>query len=149
VTVTEDVANVVRIERTFEAPAEDVFDAWTSPEVMRRWYHAYPDWETPAAEVDLREGGTWRVVMRAPDGSEHELSGEYTEIERPRRLAMTCTFNDDPSRTEQLVEVTFSESEGSTTVVLVNSRIPNEERRASQNNGWGLCLVNLDEALAR
>ena len=146
--MTEDVANVVRIERTFDAAAEDVFDAWTSPEVMRRWYHAYSDWETPEAEVDLRVGGTWHVVMREPDGSEHELSGEYTEIERPQRLAMTCTFNDDPSGSEQLVEVTFSESEGSTTVVLVNSRIPNEERRASQNHGWGLCLDNLDRALA-
>ena len=146
-TVTEDVANVVRIERTFEAPAEDVFDAWTSPEVMRRWYHASPDWETPEAEVDLQVGGTWRVVMRAPDGSEHELSGEYTEIERPHRLSMTCNFNDDPSGTEQLVELTFSESEGSTTVVLVNSRIPDEDRRASQDRGWGLCLGNLDGAL--
>jgi len=149
VRVTEDVVEVVRIERTFEAPAEDVFDAWTSPEVMRRWYHAAPEWETPVAEVDLRVGGRWRVVMRRPDGSEAELRGEYTEIERPRRLAMTCSFNDDPSETEQLVEVTFSESGDSTTVVLVNSRIPNEERRDSQNRGWGLCLDNLKGTLAR
>jgi uncharacterized protein YndB with AHSA1/START domain len=147
--VTETSEETVRIERTFDAAAEDVFDAWTSPEVMRRWYHAAPDWETPEAEVDLRVGGTWRVVMRAPDGSEHELRGEYTEIERPHRLVMTCNFNDDPSNAEQLVELTFSESEGSTTVVLVNSRIPNEDRRASQDRGWGLCLDNLDQALAR
>jgi uncharacterized protein YndB with AHSA1/START domain len=146
--VTEDVAKVVRIERNFDAPAEDVFDAWTSPEVMRRWYHAAPDWETPDVEVDLRVGGRWRVVMRRPDGSTAELSGEYTEIDRPHRLAMTCTFNDDPSQTEQLIEVTFSESAGSTTVVLVNSRIPNEDRRASQNRGWGLCLDNLGTVLA-
>jgi uncharacterized protein YndB with AHSA1/START domain len=56
---------VVRIERTFDAPAEAVFDAWTRPEVMRRWWHAGPDWETPEAEVDLRVGGKVRVVMRA------------------------------------------------------------------------------------
>jgi uncharacterized protein YndB with AHSA1/START domain len=147
VSVTEELADVVRIERTFEAPVEDVFDAWTSPEVMRRWYHAAPDWETPVAEVDLRVGGTWRVLMRAPDGSEHELSGEYTEVERPHRLAMTCNFNDDPSNSEQLVELTFSESQGSTTVVLVNSRIPNEERWTSQDRGWGSCLVNLERVL--
>ena len=147
--MTEDAAKVVRIERTFDAPADDVFDAWTSPEVMRRWYHAAPDWETPEAEVDLRVGGTWRVVMRRPDGTEAELSGEYTEIDRPHRLAMTCTFNDDPSKTDQLVELTFSESDGSTTVVLVNSRIPTDERRESQQWGWGRCLTELEGALAR
>ena len=147
--VTETSEETVRIERTFDAPAEDVFDAWTSPEVMRRWYHAAPDWETPEAEVDLRVGGAWRVFMRSPGGSEHELSGEYTEIDRPRRLVMTCTFSDDPTETEQLVELTFSESEGSTTVVLLNSRIPNEERRASQDWGWGQCQDNLEAVLLR
>ena len=72
---------LVRIERTFAAPAEDVFDAWTSPEVMRRWLHPGPDWATPEAEVDLRVGGKVRVVMRRPDGSEIQAGGEYTLIE--------------------------------------------------------------------
>ena len=97
---------MARIERTFNAPAEDVFDAWTSPEVMRRWLHCASDWETPAAEVDLRVGGQVRVVMRKPDGTQAEARGEYTLIERPRRLVMTWTFNDDPSN-EQLLELSF------------------------------------------
>jgi uncharacterized protein YndB with AHSA1/START domain len=145
--MTERGERVVRIERTFEAPAEAVFDAWTNPEVMRRWYHAGPDMETPEAEVDLRVGGGWRVVMRRPDGSEARLSGEYTEIDRPHRLSMTCAFNDDPSGTEQLIELSFSETDGATTVVLVNSRIPTDERRESQQRGWGLCLDNLGPIL--
>jgi uncharacterized protein YndB with AHSA1/START domain len=139
----------VRIERTFNAPAEEVFDAWTSPEVMRRWYHAGPNWETPQVEVDLRVGGRVSVVMRKPDGSEVELSGEYIEIDRPHRLTMTCTFSDDPSDTEQLIELSFSEADGRTTVVLVNSRIPDDERRESQDYGWGLCFDNLEQVLAR
>jgi uncharacterized protein YndB with AHSA1/START domain len=146
--VTEDVARVVRIERSFDAPAEDVFDAWTSPEVMRRWYHAGPDWETPQVEVDLRVGGRVSVVMRKPDGGEVELSGEYVEIDRPHRLTMTCTFSDDPSSAEQLIELSFSEAGGSTTVVLINSRISTDERRDSQQWGWDRCLVELDRALA-
>ena len=60
--MTDDSAREVRIERTFEASAEDVFDAWTSEEVMRRWFHAGRDWETPNAEVDLRVG--WMVAER-------------------------------------------------------------------------------------
>jgi uncharacterized protein YndB with AHSA1/START domain len=61
-----DSASTLRIERTFHAPAERVFDAWTSEEVMRRWWQAERDWETASAEVDLRIGGEVRVVMRDP-----------------------------------------------------------------------------------
>src|SRR5262249_14910487 len=95
-TVTEKSGHVVRIERTFAASAEAVFDAWTSPEVMRRWFHVAPDWDTPQAEVDLRVGGTVRVVMRRPDGREFQAHGKYTLIDRPRRLVMTWTFEDEP-----------------------------------------------------
>lgn len=55
----------LRIMRTFQAPAEAVFGAWTSEEVLRRWWHTEHDWETSEAEVDLRVGGAVRVVMRA------------------------------------------------------------------------------------
>ena len=137
-----------RIERTFEAPAEAVFDAWTSPEVMRRWYHCAPDWSTPDVELDLRVGGKVRVVMRKPDGTEVALSGEYREIDRPRRLVMTCTFSDDPAGQEQLIELSFSESEGATTVVMINSGIPTDERRDAQDYGWRGCLDQLERALA-
>src|SRR6266550_1185671 len=111
--VSERSGQVVRIERTFAASAEDVFDAWTSPEVMRRWFHCAPDWETPVAEVDLRVGGVVRVVMRRPDGTEAGAQGQYTLVDRPHRLMMNWTFDDDPSN-EQLIELSFSESEGLT-----------------------------------
>ena len=145
--MTEDVGHVVRIERSFNAPAEDVFDAWTSPEVMRRWLHPGSDWGTPVAEVDLRVGGKVRVVMRRPDGTQAEARGQYTLLDRPRRLAMTWTFDDDPSN-EQLIELSFSESQGSTTVLLVNSRISSEERRDAQDWGWRGCFNELERLLA-
>jgi uncharacterized protein YndB with AHSA1/START domain len=138
---------VVRIERTYDAPAEDVFDAWTTPEVMKRWFHCAPGWDTPDAEVDLRVGGKVRVVMRKPDGTEVQAHGEYTHIDRPHRLVMTWTFDDDPSN-EQLIELSFSESEGSTTVLLVNSRISTDERRENQDWGWHGCLDELEREWA-
>jgi uncharacterized protein YndB with AHSA1/START domain len=145
--VTEQIGGVVRIERTFAAPAEDLFDAWTSPEVMRRWLHPGPDWATPEAEVDLRVGGKVRVVMRTPDGRDVGAHGEYLQIDRPERLVMNWTFSDDPSN-EQLMEVSFTESEGSTTVLLVNSAISTAERRDAQDWGWRQCLDQLERALA-
>lgn len=145
--MTERLGNAVRMERTFAATAEDVFDAWTSPEVMRRWFHPAPDWETPEAEVDLRVGGRVRVVMRKPDGTEAEAHGEFTLIDRPHRLGMTWTFDDEPSN-EQLIELSFSESEGSTTVLLVNTGISTDARRDAQDWGWRGCLEQLGRVLA-
>jgi uncharacterized protein YndB with AHSA1/START domain len=144
--VIDESGYVVRIERTFAARAEAVFDAWTSPEVMRRWFHVAPDWETPLAEVDLRVGGTVRIVMRRPDGTEAGAHGEYTLIDRPRRLVMNWTFDDDPAN-EQLIELSFSESGGSTTVLLVNSRISTDQRRHGQDVGWHGCLDELERVL--
>lgn len=145
--MTEESGYVVRIERKFDTGAEDVFDAWTSPEVMRRWLHCGPDWDTPTAEVDLRVGGKVRVVMRMPDGTEAGMGGEYTLIDRPHRLAMTWTFDDDPSH-EQLIDLWFTEVEGSTTVRMVNSRIPSGERRDGQDEGWNGCVDELERTLA-
>ena len=62
--MTEHRERVLRIERTFNAPVERVFDAWTSEEVLRRWLHAQRGWETPAAEVDLRVVGKIRHRRR-------------------------------------------------------------------------------------
>jgi uncharacterized protein YndB with AHSA1/START domain len=144
--VIEQAGHVVRIERSFAASAEEVFDAWTSPEVMRRWLHCERDWETPQAEVDLRVGGEVRIVMRRPDGSEAGARGEYRLIDRPHRLVMSWTFDDDPSN-EQLVELSFTESEGSTSVLLVNSGISTQGRRDGQDWGWRGCLEQLQRLL--
>ncbi len=139
--------HVLRIERTFSAPAEDVFDAWTNAEVMRRWFHREPDWSTPVAEVDLRVGGKVRIVMRRPDGSEAGAAGEFRVIDRPHRLVMTWTFDGAPSN-EQLIELTFAESGGATTVVMVNSGISTAERRETQDWGWRGCLRELERLVA-
>jgi uncharacterized protein YndB with AHSA1/START domain len=76
-----------------------------------------------------------------------QMWGEYTLIDRPHRLAMIWTFDDDPSN-EQLIEVSFSEAEGATTVLLVNSRITTDRRRGAQDWGWHGCLEQLDRLLA-
>jgi uncharacterized protein YndB with AHSA1/START domain len=136
----------VRIERTFRAPARAVFEAWTSEEVLRRWWHAERHWETPSAEVDLRVGGSIRVTMRDTDlDEEHGGGGEFTVIDPPLRLAFTWTWDDDPS-TRQLIEVEFIDHGDSTTVVLTNSGVP-EAAKDDHHVGWQTSFDNLDEAL--
>lgn len=136
------------IERTFQAPAQAVFDAWTSEEVMRRWFHGEHDWETPEAHVDLRLGGSVRVVMRDPvKDTEYGGGGYYTEIDPPTRLVFTWTW-DSEAEQETLIELDFEEADGATTVRLTHSRLRDQESVISHEGGWNNCLDKLGWALA-
>ena len=137
----------LQIERTYQAPAQAVFDAWTSEEVMRRWFHAEHDWETPEAQVDLRLGGAVRVVMRDPEKDvEYGGGGHYTEIDSPTRLVFTWTWDEDTAR-ETLIELDFEEVEGVTTVRLTHSSLRDQESVLSHEGGWNACFDNLERAL--
>ena len=137
--------HTLRLERTFQAPAERVFEAFTSEEVMRRWWHAAPDWETPEASVDLRVGGRIRVVMRDPDSdTRYGGGGEYTEIDPPRRLAFTWVWEDDRDHVEQLIEIDFEERDGVTTVRFVHGNLWDEAAVRSHEDGWTAAFDNLD-----
>ncbi len=136
----------VRMERTYQAPAQAVFDAWTSPEVMRRWWHAEHDWETTVAEVDLRVGGAVRVVMRDPhEGVEYGGGGHYTDIDPPRRLAFTWRWDNDDRR--QLIELDFVVAGGATTVHFTHSNLWDEESVRSHEGGWSNAFDNLRRTL--
>ena len=136
----------LRIERTYEAPARAVFDAWTSEEVLRRWFHAEREWETPDAEVDLRVGGALRVVMRNPKtGAEYGGGGRYTEIDPPRRLAFTWLWDDEGTRT--LIELDFVEDDGTTTVRFTHSGLWDEAAVRDHEGGWTRCFDNLERTL--
>jgi uncharacterized protein YndB with AHSA1/START domain len=138
----------LQMERTFAAPAQAVFDAWTSEEVMRRWWHAGHDWETPEATVDLRVGGEVRVVMRNPHtDTSYGGGGVYTEIDPPRRLVFTWLWDSDPT-TRQLIEIDFEEHDGVTTVRFTHRDLWDEEAVRSHEEGWGVCFDNLEGVLA-
>ena len=142
--MTDD--KTLRIERTYQAPIEAVFDAWTTEEVIRRWWQAQRGWETTAAEVDLRVGGALRVVMRDPTKDvDYGAGGTYTEIERPTRLAFTWTWDGDTRRT--LIEIDFEEADGVTTVRFTHSDLWDEEAVRSHAGGWGRLFDSLEREL--
>jgi uncharacterized protein YndB with AHSA1/START domain len=139
--------HTLRIVRTFRAPAQRVLDAWTSEEVMRRWWHPERDWETSEAQVDLRLGGAVRVVMRDPHaGAEYGGGGLYTEIDPPRRLAFTWLWDGDSTR--QLIELDFEEADGVTTVSFTHRGLWDEEAVRSHEDGWTKAFDNLERALS-
>jgi uncharacterized protein YndB with AHSA1/START domain len=132
------------IERSYAAPAERVFEAFTSEEVMRRWWHAGHDWETPETRVDLRIGGEIRVLMRDPHKDvTYGGGGVYTEIEPPTRLAFTWIWDDDRDQVEQLIVIDFEESQGVTAVTFRHENLWNDEAVREHEEGWTLVFDNL------
>jgi uncharacterized protein YndB with AHSA1/START domain len=140
----------IRIERTFRSPVEAVFAAWTSAEMLRRWYPPGADWDTPVAEIDVRVGGKLRLVMRDPTGEEYGGGGEYREIDPPTRLVFTWAWDrSDVGQGTQLVEVEFTDNrDGTTTVVMINRGLRDEQARGSHREGWEGSFDNLDRVLA-
>jgi uncharacterized protein YndB with AHSA1/START domain len=132
----------LRIERSFDASAEEVFDAWTNPEVLRRWWAVHPDGSTPIAEVDLRVGGHYRLSMEGPDGARHTVGGEYREVTRPSRLAYTWQWELDSGEPGHISSVTvqFLQRGVQTAVVLEHSDLPDAEARDRHAQGWSACL---------
>jgi uncharacterized protein YndB with AHSA1/START domain len=142
--VTDD--RTLRIERTYQAPIEAVFEAWTSEEVLRRWWQAGPGWETAEAEIDLRVGGAVRVVMRDPSkDADYGGGGTYTEIDPPSRLAFTWIWDGHTRRT--LIEIDFDEHDGITTVHFTQSGLWDEEAVRDHDDGWRKLFENLERVL--
>jgi len=138
--------HTLRMQRTYNASAERVFDAWTSEEVMRRWWHAGHDWHTTEAEVDLRIGGTIRVTMHDPHKDKQVGGGgQYVEIQRPTRLVFTWLWDGTDRR--QMIEIDFEEKDGSTTVRFAHRNLWDEAAVRDHDMGWGVCFDNLERAL--
>ncbi len=113
----------IRITREFAAPRHLVWKAWTTPELVRRWWHAKRG-EVTGCEIDLRVGGKWRYAMVTPDGFEVAFHGEYREIVPNERLVTTETYEGLPEGVSEedgstLNTATFEEAEGRTTVTLL------------------------------
>src|SRR5262249_29586438 len=77
------------VRHVFHADAEFLFDAWTDPSLMARWFHAKEHWTTRVVTVDARVGGAWEIVMVTGEGKDCRAFGVYRTIDRPRRLELT------------------------------------------------------------
>jgi uncharacterized protein YndB with AHSA1/START domain len=116
----------ILITREFAAPRHLVYRAITTPELIRRWWHAKRG-EVTVAEIDLRVGGAWRQVMVTPDGMEVGFHGEYREIVPNERLVSTEVFEGAPGE-PAVNTVTLTEEAGKTTLTL-HMQLPNKETR--------------------
>jgi uncharacterized protein YndB with AHSA1/START domain len=128
----------ILITREFDAPKHLVYKAWTTPELVRRWWHAKRG-EMKVAEIDLRVGGVWRYAMVTDDGFEVAFHGEYREIVPNERIVSTEVYEGAPQGNEPeqgtLNTATFTEANGRTTLTILVEAPSKEIRDAIIDSG--------------
>ena len=128
-TVTLPTDEQILITRRFDAPKHLVYKAWTTPELVKRWWSGDRG-EVTIAEIDLRVGGTWRYVMVASDDLEVGFHGEYREIVPNERIVSTEVFEGIPGVPggEALNSLTLTEVDGRTTLEILVEHSDKETR---------------------
>lgn len=121
------------IARTFNAPRELVFDAWTKPQYVTQWLLGPDGWSMPVCEIDLRPGGAWRFVWRNTDGQEMEMTGVYREVRPPERIVHTERWGAEWPET--INTIVFTEHKGTTTVTLTTLYASKAARDAALKTG--------------
>jgi uncharacterized protein YndB with AHSA1/START domain len=145
-----DPDRVLTLTRVFDAPRPLVFEAWTKKEYLDHW-SAPHGFTIPSSEGDLRPGGTWRCIMRSPDGVEHQLGGVYREIVKDELLVFTHAWAGEDGRPgqETLVTVRFADEGGGTKVTFEQAGFESVESRDSHRGGWMECFDRLRAHLAK
>ncbi|MFC7385169.1 SRPBCC family protein [Sphaerisporangium rhizosphaerae] len=131
--VTLPADTQILITREFDAPRHLVYRAWTTPELIRRWWGGERG-EVTLAEVDLRVGGAWRYVLTAHGGFEVGFHGEYREIVPHERIVATEVYEGMPDKAA-LVTTAFSEKDGRTTLTSLIEHDGRESRDAHIGSG--------------
>jgi uncharacterized protein YndB with AHSA1/START domain len=134
--VTLPTDEQILITREFDAPKHLVYKAWTTPELVKRWWNAKRG-EVTIAEIDLRPGGTWRYVMVADNGMEVGFHGEYREIVPNERIVSTEAYEGvpDPDANATLNTAMFTEADGRTTLTILVEAPSKEIRDAIIDSG--------------
>ena len=133
------------VRRTIRATPERLFDAWTDPTQLVRWWGPKGVVCTHA-EIDLRVGGRYRLANRFPDGAVVWINGEFEHVERPSRLVYTWRV--EPESALERVTVRFDSVGDGTEIVVLHERIPDSARRDRHEVGWRDCLERLDHLAA-
>lgn len=136
------------ITRTIAAPPQRVYDAWIDPAVRKTWWAAAPGMTCDLCDLDTRVGGRYRINMKNPDGKEFITVGEFVEVDPPRRLVFTWTWENacdeeaGVASVDTLVTVAIEPEADGTHVTVTHERFTSEASRDEHNGGWTGCLDN-------
>ncbi|SRR5260221_5024113 len=165
--MTDENKQIV-IERIFDAPVEKVWDAWTNPEMVKKWWGP-KDFTAPSVEIDFRVGGKYVYAMHGPAGSEWDKdmysAGEYKEIVPMERIVVTDYFSDEHGNkmsaqeqglpegmpSEMTVVVTFEKMDGKTklSIIYTPESVAQYDAmiKSGMQEGWSTSLDKMAEAI--
>jgi len=146
--------HTVALTRVFDAPRSRVFDCWTRAEHLSHWFGP-KNFTIHSCETDPRPGGVFKLCMRAPDGKDYWVRGQFREMDFPHHLVITCAADDEKGveQLQEVIEVTFTEADGRTTVSLnARARGPSDEAAAmlrGMDKGWAQTVDRLGAHLRK
>ena len=128
----------LRLNRTFNAPRERVFHAWTHPDALQGWFRPN-GMQSTVTQLDLRVGGSFRIELRLGDNVREVISGTYLEITPAERLVFTWSSSATNGQSTR-VTVQFIERNQATELILTHERLADEPMVAKHQGGWESCL---------
>lgn len=152
-TTTEVKSYTLSLTRDFNAPREKIFQAWTDPEILTKWFGP-KGVSTESAQVDLKVGGKYQFTMKEPGGKIISHGGQYREIDPPKKLAFTWILEgqgcegSEGQYAETVVTIEFQDMGTSTRLILTHDFLPSEESKEGHTMGWIGCFDCLEAMLA-
>jgi uncharacterized protein YndB with AHSA1/START domain len=135
------------VVRKLKASPQAVWRALTQPDALKQWMAPRDDFEVLVAETDVQVGGRYHIVMKSPDGEEHDLSGVYREVTVNTKLVYTWAWKSTPER-ESLVTIELTPAGDGTELLLKHERFADKEARDRHEHGWTGCIRRLARLFA-
>ena len=132
------------MNRSFNVPKKDVYDAWTNIEALKSWFAPTKEMTTIVHELELRIGGHYRIEMLEPTGTSHKIHGEYIALNPYDQIVFTWEWESDEQQVNSLVTVALKEQDGSTDMVLTHEKLASQESVDLHSEGWTGCLAQLN-----
>ncbi|MCU1281612.1 MAG: putative glutathione S-transferase-related transrane protein [bacterium] len=140
-------ANMMEIKRLLPADVRRVFAAWSNAEALSRWFICAPEW-TATTSVDFRVGGAYRIEMRSGGRTIGKASGQYLEIDPPRRLVFSWTSEGGVGVRDSVVTVELKAIGAQTELTLTHNIAPHTPEGRAHAAGWHACFASLERLLS-
>jgi uncharacterized protein YndB with AHSA1/START domain len=137
---------ILALERIYDASPEEVWQAWTNPQALIRWFGPEQTQAVLRADLDVKIGGRYHIAFVTDDGEQHDVGGVYREVERPRRLVFTWAWRSTPER-ESLVSILLEPSGPGTRLIFRHEQFFDQAARDNHERGWSGTFVRLDRYL--
>jgi len=135
----------LKMQRTFKASREAVFDAWTDAEALSQWFAPDSNMTTIVEQLDTKQDGYYQIKMINPNQETFIVRGQYITFLRPEQLIFTWTWIHGDDKSEMLITLDFIDNGDTTEMQLLQEKLPDESSKNHHQEGWIGCFIRLTE----